>query len=112
MCGADEGQSFDAGKIKGSPPRVRGGCLSAYQERVFVGFTPACAGRIGRSYPYRRGIRVHPRVCGADVSNDSFDLGVTGSPPRVRGGYFLTCDVTGRMPEPHSLLGQAGIVSK
>lgn len=34
---------------------------------------------------------VHPRVCGADSPKPFKSAIITGSSPRVRGGYFLTC---------------------
>ena len=73
-------------RLRGSPPRVRGGGIPFAASTSPPGITPACAGRSPRRY--RPGLLSldHPRVCG-----EEFFLGTSrslprGSPPRVRGG--------------------------
>ena len=72
----------------GSPPHVRGGFFPNCTEIFGAGFTPACAGRISLGQFGAVGAGVHPRMCGADVT-DSFTVTLeSGSPPHVRGGFF------------------------
>ena len=49
------------------------------------GLIPACAGQTGFLVLVAKRWRAHPRVCGADLSNDLTNLSRDGSSPRVRG---------------------------
>ena len=69
----------------GSPPRVRGTGLSDSAHRTPVRITPACAGNSPCSHSCRAPARDHPRVCGEQFSTLRENLGLWGSPPRVRG---------------------------
>src|SRR6218665_796152 len=88
MCGADGGCMQRFFWDLGSPPHVRGGFFPNCTEIFGAGFTPACAGRIRLGQCGGVGGGVHPRMCGADVT-DSFTVTLeSGSPPHVRGGFF------------------------
>ena len=85
VCGEKHGSLVCCVAHAGSPPRVRGKAFSGFFGAVFVGITPACA---GKSYkpgknPYTGGD--HPRVCGEKFLGSSLAFQVLGSPPRVRG---------------------------
>ena len=67
----------------------------------FCGITPAYAGKraLPCRWPYRR--RDHPRVCGEKCGLYLILLGITGSPPRMRGkvmGRACTCTRAGITP--------------
>ena len=69
----------------GSSPRVRGTGEPDVPFHVAQRFIPACAGnRIG-AVPATRPRPVHPRVCGEQVSANSYSDRKPGSSPRVRG---------------------------
>ena len=69
----------------GSPPRVRGKAFSGFFGAVFVGITPACAGkRVHDRQTYRKN-QDHPRVCGEKGGTWTQTELNQGSPPRVRG---------------------------
>src|SRR5699024_3254976 len=55
---------------------------------------PACAGRTYALLAERPYGWDHPRVCGENHTPTLTELLEGGSPPRVRGEHFLTCDVT------------------
>ena len=67
-------------------PRVCGEKVPKY---LFIGagcrITPACAGKRVCRYHGLSGKQDHPRVCGEKTGLILSLLGVTGSPPRVRG---------------------------
>src|SRR6218665_1614518 len=88
MCGADEYPPRQTATRMGSPPHVRGGSAHSPDKRFYRRFTPACAGRMEDACNAFFGAWVHPRMCGADVT-DSFTVTLeSGSPPHVRGGFF------------------------
>ena len=69
----------------GSPPRVRGKALLFSLGVMFMGITPACAGK-RRAAAYRAAAeRDHPRVCGEKGLRYLQNSSAEGSPPRVRG---------------------------
>ena len=65
-CGADRTTSIMALSFVGSPPRVRGGFARRPGRCRCRRFTPARAGRMGRSPSPTGENAVHPRACGAD----------------------------------------------
>ena len=71
--------------ILGSPPRVRGKVRQHLESRQSVGITPACAGKRARPSPCRSQSRDHPRACGEKRVGSLASVGLSGSPPRVRG---------------------------
>ena len=72
--------------MHGSSPRVRGGRLQAFEERVGFGLIPASAGRTPWASLSSRRSPAHPRECGADGAQAAFKKMGDGSSPRVRGG--------------------------
>ena len=99
VCGEKSLQKFRLPAGGGSPPRVRGKvfvlCLSRFYNRI----TPACAGKRVMSCPPAL-LRDHPRVCGEKWKIMTVSLGISGSPPRVRGkvaaefGYSRSTRIT------------------
>ena len=55
---------------------------------VFVGITPACAGKRERAVGCLRLLQDHPRVCGEKHFGGIIRVCIVGSPPRVRGKGF------------------------
>ena len=72
------------GKV-GSPPRMRGKPLNAFSYFAKNGITPAHAGKTCDHRPNVAVFRDHPRACGENLNKMLHDLGVQGSPPRMRG---------------------------
>ena len=66
-------------------PRVRGKVFIERLLLIFVGITPACAGKSICTSSMRPCGRDHPRVCGEKAVRFSHALRLVGSPPRVRG---------------------------
>ena len=69
----------------GSPPRVRGKAGVVSKPNLVFGITPACAGKRTTSPTPRAETWDHPRVCGEKDKLLIDQLGIQGSPPRVRG---------------------------
>ena len=85
MCGENRSPRAAKGKIRGSPPRVRGKHRGIEKARICAGITPACAGKTLLPRLPSQFSRDHPRVCGENrYSSDRVTL-FRGSPPRVRG---------------------------
>ena len=77
----------------GSPPRVRGEARGhAHLERK-PGITPACAGRSHHGKTSARRRWDHPRVCGEKGTEKKSRIGLSGSPPRVRGEVVYEGDL-------------------
>ena len=93
MCGENL-TSFKCFPCKiGSPPRVRGKPPIFTIACVYIGITPACA---GKTYVIRVKlvcVQDHPRVCGENSASGSMPCRMMGSPPRVRGKppHFIRC---------------------
>src|SRR6218665_27682 len=86
MCGADKGLLGVECNSRGSPPHVRGGGMPRGRKNLRRRFTPACAGRIYVGNSCVCELKVHPRMCGADIPpllDTAIDV---GSPPHGRGG--------------------------
>ena len=73
------------GRLRGSPPRVRGKELQQRWKEPDRGITPACAGKRCRPSWICLPEKDHPRVCGEKTSSSSRFAWELGSPPRVRG---------------------------
>ena len=64
VCGEKRPAVDGKRPLRGSPPHVRGKGFSGFFCAVFVGITPACAGKsVSRGHAPPAG-RDHPRVCG------------------------------------------------
>ena len=72
-------------RLLGSPPRMRGKVTLEVTYATKPGITPAYAGKSIRATAILRQSRDHPRVCGEKVGQAGDDVGVAGSPPRMRG---------------------------
>ena len=70
---------------RGSSPRVRGKRLVAPAAEHAPGLIPACAGKPHAAEGVGGVGEAHPRVCGENAGKALYDLGATGSSPRVRG---------------------------
>ena len=84
MCGKNWYLSSVNQSVTGSPPRVREKLKMDHKELVFLGITPACAGKTHvelHNFPYEWD---HPRVCGKNNDNLQPVYYRLGSPPRVR----------------------------
>ena len=71
--------------LKGSPPRMRGKGLWLVADFVFLGITPAYAGKSLSETSIRPRLEDHPRVCGEKRRNGLQRTNPSGSPPRMRG---------------------------
>ena len=69
----------------GSPPHTRGIPVDVLRLRDLEGFTPAYAGNTILTIRRRRCGRVHPRIRGEYLSDDTPRQGLSGSPPHTRG---------------------------
>ena len=89
LCG-----NFDA---TGSPPRMRGKVALSDNHSLFLGITPAHAGKREFQSSQVCFLEDHPRACGekqiphADISRSK------GSPPRMRGKEFPWTSATARV---------------
>ena len=89
VCGEYAQSRTRAAASPGSPPRMRGICRSDERRINFSGITPAYAGNIVKDADFLDPDEDHPRVCGEyemPVASDTFFL---GSPPRMRGIFFI-----------------------
>ena len=71
--------------MRGSPPRVRGTAVVELVALFQDWITPACAGNRLPSLENTYNYKDHPRVCGEQISFNTFQILVRGSPQRVRG---------------------------
>ena len=75
----------------GSPPRMRGEAPSAPESEMWLGITPAHAGRSLLECDVLHLDKDHPRACGEKLSLSSHHKYSTGSPPRMRGEVTRLC---------------------
>ena len=85
MCGEKLETFFKDNWPKGSPPRMRGKVDLQVIACIFLGITPAYAGKRSIWRPGSAGCGDHPRVCGEKHPSTAIRQRNTGSPPRVRG---------------------------
>ena len=85
VCGEKKRRRHRLLSGQGSPPRVRGKELDARRFDFGPRITPACAGKRTTSPTPRAETWDHPRVCGEKDKLLIDQLGIQGSPPRVRG---------------------------
>ena len=85
MCGEKAFIGALVTGLLGSPPRVRGKVRLEGAKDIYVGITPACAGKSCTAACTSSVTEDHPRVCGEKkFIYQRFPVNV-GSPPRVRG---------------------------
>ena len=89
VCGEDINTTARVVKYEGSPPRMRGLCVSKSAPFPSFGLTPAHAGKIHRLLATRITTWAHPRACGEDTRHQLRISPDQGSPPRMRGRYGL-----------------------
>ena len=85
MCGENVKGNNVLDSSKGSPPRVRGKRRKPSAPVLYVGITPACAGKTVKARANSLATQDHPRVCGENALYAQQIEKVSGSPPRVRG---------------------------
>ena len=84
-CGADSAHSTRAVGRRGSSPQVRGRYSSALVATASLRLIPAGAGQMARSRLGTLEYPAHPRRCGADLKNKTWQSRRDGSSPQVRG---------------------------
>ena len=75
VCGADRHSHQNAPPVLGSSPRVRGRQMMKEAGGDPEGLIPACAGQTSAGSRHLRAVEAHPRVCGADSSAFTRDMG-------------------------------------
>ena len=89
MCGKNSYWHKWETSVRGSPPRVREKPLDIHTSFNRYRITPACAGKTNQRTERRLEKRDHPRVCGKNPNNESDNVTLWGSPPRVREKHKL-----------------------
>ena len=85
VCGEKGERTGSCFFALGSPPRMRGKVASMCPFSVFIGITPAYAGKRPICIIMLFLLKDHPRVCGEKVILTNFQHFNKGSPPRMRG---------------------------
>ena len=85
LCGEKRYRTYIDSKVKGSPPPMRGKVAGGRLKIISIGITPAYAGKSVRYYPTRATAQDHPRLCGEKNTHRTTAVGITGSPPPMRG---------------------------
>ncbi len=89
--GEDDPDPGGAGGRPGTPPRRRGGPPQPQRDVHRRRNTPASAGRTPCGTGRTPRCAEHPRVGGEDALPQPWSSRAVGTPPRRRGGHFLTC---------------------
>ena len=84
VCGKNTANNWDEAVNMGSPPRMREKLQLPSYLRLLRRITPAYAGKTVVSIRIVTGNGDHPRVCGKNLSPISIQVGIEGSPPRMR----------------------------
>ena len=83
------GENHDTYKLyeetAGSPPRMRGKPISAWNRLAKLRITPAYAGKTYNRQVEKVSTQDHPRVCGENQGPAGQSAHSVGSPPRMRG---------------------------
>ena len=85
VCGEKHTKGQTRPRVAGSPPRMRGKAFMFWPSAVFMGITPAYAGKSRAGVCIVGDFGDHPRVCGEKRVRLSTRISSTGSPPRMRG---------------------------
>ena len=84
-CGEKRFTLFLRHRFKGSPPHMRGKDFITLRKQLFVGITPAHAGKRGSRRRCPLGHGDHPRTCGEKYRESGWQHRGLGSPPHMRG---------------------------
>ena len=87
MRGEDADPRYPFPVILGSPPHARGRQALVTTTDLFVGITPACAGKTQAPSDAHRFDADHPRMRGEDFSYSPIQKDHQGSPPHARGRH-------------------------
>ena len=87
-CGENQTAQTESSLWIGSPPRMRGKPLALPQARLFLGITPADAGKTDELNDSVVEDEDHPRGCGENLHRLPPFTFRRGSPPRMRGKRF------------------------
>ena len=101
MCGEKKKAEEMGATTTASPPRMRGKAFRVGLAGRILGITPAYAGKRQPSAQRMGKFWDHPRVCGEKRVGSLASLGLSGSPPRMRGkeiSGFLDLLVEGITP--------------
>ena len=85
LCGEKFDMMKTTGKVKGSPPPMRGKAEHFPPEIMRHRITPAYAGKSEIVPCFENGIKDHPRLCGEKGNKFLFEKFAQGSPPPMRG---------------------------
>ena len=98
VCGGTPWAMYEAAKMQGLSPRVRGNPTAAVRRAFQARSIPACAGEPTAELAELVDQRVYPRVCGGTVVSDTPISTARGLSPRVRGNldHRERHDPTGR----------------
>ena len=85
LCGEKSRTVFPRRNPAGSPPPMRGKVPFVIKNVVFIGITPAYAGKSCNPCQVYGRRRDHPRLCGEKPANPRLTSLMLGSPPPMRG---------------------------
>ena len=85
VCGEKHTKGQTRPRVAGSPPRMRGKAFMFWPSAVFMGITPAYAGKSRAGVCIVGDFGDHPRVCGEKHEPARAQGLIMGSPPRMRG---------------------------
>ena len=85
------GKSILWGLRRESPPRMRGKVWEWFPNTLFLGITPAHAGKRHGAVCGWKQMQDHPRACGEKALPANKNSSVPGSPPRMRGKECRNC---------------------
>ena len=89
-CGENFGRRNRITSFEGSPPRMRGKQNIAPAHLLYLGITPAHAGKTSRLQTRALATGDHPRACGENHATPLRRRCLWGSPPRMRGKLIET----------------------
>ena len=101
VCGEKHTKGQTRPRVAGSPPRMRGKAFMFWPSAVFMGITPAYAGKSRAGVCIVGDFGDHPRVCGEKHEPARAQGLIMGSPPRMRGkeiAHPLACVISGITP--------------
>ena len=104
VCGEKLTNPTDCPRQAGSPPRMRGKVDEYIHDKLWLGITPAHAGKSSLSMWSVCCCRDHPRACGEKTFLSWWKSDRLGSPPRMRGKglYAYVYDGNHRITPAHA----------